>query len=184
MKIEYLIGILIILLVALSSCATIETNVVDELPGESGDEVVVISSEEGAVIEEETEETNETNVSALIQEAYEEAGLIENDTEETEEETVTSTNRILIEYFKGYPEDMSIDVGESITWTNMMDNFKHLVIVLPYDEVDQSYSIVPINDLQYILKNDMYTYTFNESGTYKWGSKTRFDKVQGIITVS
>ena len=110
MKINYLITIFTILLVTLTACATIETNVVDELPEETEEtEVVVISegeSSEGSVVEESgssEDNSNEKNVSVLIQQAYEDAGLIDNSTEtEEEEETTTETVKdINIEYFKG-----------------------------------------------------------------------------------
>ena len=64
-----------------------------------------------------------------------------------------------------------------------MNNFKQVILVLPYIPAEGKYSNVQINDLTIILVNESYEYTFEEAGLYKWGSKTKFDKINGIITV-
>lgn len=191
MKTNYLITIFAILLISLTACATIETNVVEELPEETEETTVVVISEEGGVVEEteEVEET-ETNVSVLIEKAYEDAGLIDNSSETEESnssdanETSSEVKEVSIEYFKGVPEDFSISVGTTVRWTNNMDNYKHIVIIMPWIEDEGKFSNAWMNDLEELLVNEVYEYTFDEAGSYRWGSKTKYDKVKGEITVS
>ncbi len=45
-----------------------------------------------------------------------------------------------------------------------MDNYKHIILILPWDEDEQKYSNVWINDLEEILVNEVYEYTFEEAG--------------------
>ncbi len=193
MKTNYLITIFAILLISLTACATIETNVVEELPEATEEsEVVVISegeSSEGSVVEESgsvEEDSEETNVSVLIEQAYADAGLIDNSSaDEEEEETTNKTIKdVSIEYFKGVPEDFSISVGTTVRWTNNMDNYRHIVIIMPWLEDEGKFSNVWMNDLEELLVNEVYEYTFDEAGSYKWGSKTKYEKVKGDITVS
>lgn len=188
-KLRYLIlamGVILLLFVSGCGKEKVSSNIVEELHGEDGSEDVVI---EEAVAEESAEEVgDEENLSTkeLIEKLSKEAGLISDDEEETEEEVSDETGpeikEIVIENFKANPKDLSIKVGDTVRWTNLMPNFKHIIIILP--DGDGTYSSRYINDVQDILLDESYEYTFNEAGKYKCGSKTKFDKVWGIITVS
>ncbi|MBR9691460.1 hypothetical protein GOV06_01615 [Candidatus Woesearchaeota archaeon] len=170
MKSHYIIGLIaIVLLLSLAGCKNAGEVVEDEVSGAATAE---------KVSEEETAE--EVDVKDLIKQLSEEAGL---ETEEEAEEVTSESAIIVIEYFKGSPEDLNIKAGTTVTWDNQM-SYKNIVIILPQREDSNKYETKWINDLVELWVNEEYSYTFEEAGSYKWGSKTKFDKINGIITVT
>ena len=194
MKIQYIIGIIaIVLLLTLSGCGT--TGEVVNENDVSSEEI----AEEETIADESSEESNEyegMDTKDLIKKLSEEAGLSTED-ESVEEEETTEENEteeeetvesdafeVIIESFKGNPDDFTIKVGRTVKWTNNMDNFKHAILILPKKNDSNKYETKEINDLVYLLHGESYEYTFDEAWEYKWGSKTKFDKVNGIITIT
>ena len=190
MNIKYLILALTILSLALSGCGEdTSDNVVDELPGE-----------EDSAADTETENLEELSTKEAIEQAYKEAGLLDDsEDEETEDESEqeaeeettaaatpagNSEHNIIIQNFRGTPDDLDISVGDTITWTNLMTNYKQIIIIMPWVTSEGKYDDKWINDVKEILTNETYSYTFNESCKYQWGSKTKFDKINGEITVA
>jgi plastocyanin len=191
MKFRILLMILVVLILVGCKKETTEQNIVENLSG--GGEVQEnvstevtepvaneTTEEEETVAANETAEENETDTQALIEQLW--------NTSKEEEETpaekpVSGIKEVTIHNFIGDPEDFSITAGTTVRWTNLMYNYQQIIIILPKNE-DGSYSSHWINDLVEINTNESYEYIFNETGTFKWGSKTKFDKIQGIITVS
>ncbi len=182
MKAHYLVGILaIVLLLALSGCKTgevVNPDVVEETSNET---------EEAGGSEDE-----EIDVKALLNQLSEEAGLETddgedevNESEESDEEEITSSDvkEVTIVNFKGIPEDFDIAVGTTVKWTNEMDNFMQIIVIYPQKNDSNKYEQMPVNDIIELLHGESYEYTFENAGTFKWGSKTKFDKIVGIITV-
>jgi plastocyanin len=170
MKTCYLIGIIaIILLLCLAGCKN---------AGEVVEDETVEEEVSGAAT---VEEEGEVDVKDLIKQLTEEAGL---ETEEEEEEEVVSTGKtIVIENFRGNPEDLTIKAGTTVTWENGM-TFMNVIIILPQKNDSNKYETKWINDLVELWVNESYSYTFEEAGNFKWGSKTKFDKTYGFITVT
>ena len=196
MKLRYLILGIVIGLLILGGCTkkTVEENIVEILPeNESGN----VSAEGAEGPEEISAEDRSLSTKDLIKKLSEEAGLpveeeegetaVEAETNEVAEETVeentgSQTEEVIIDNFIAEPEDLSVKVGDTIKWTNNMENFKQIIVIFPQE--DGSYSTKEINDKVEIFLNESYEFTFNETGSYKWGSLTKFDKIYGIITVS
>ncbi|MBW2996459.1 hypothetical protein KY332_04105 [Candidatus Woesearchaeota archaeon] len=166
MKTHYLIGIIaVILLLCLAGCKN---------AGEVVENETVEEEVSGAVTAEESEDVD---VKDLIKELSEEAGL------DTEEEVVSTGSTIVIENFRGTPEDLDIKAGTTVTWENKM-TFMNIIIILPQKNDSNKYDTRWINDLVELWIDESYSYTFEEAGDYKWGSKTKFDKTYGFITVT
>jgi len=197
MKLNYLILGLAIISLILAGCSADGTgNVVNELPSEA-DSTEEVAEEDVEVIE----SLEGLSTKEMIEKLSQDAGLIDADEEtdeedadeetdeedadeETDEETTTSgNNSISILNFRATPDDLSINAGDTVTWTNEMDNFIQIIIILPYEVEEGKYSNKEINDLIELAKDESYEFTFEEAGVYKWGSKTKFDKINGIITV-
>ena len=64
-----------------------------------------------------------------------------------------------------------------------MNDYKQIIVIYPFIISEGIYSNEPINSINEIWTGEEYSYTFDKSGKYKWGSKTKFDRIQGIITV-
>ena len=180
MRLHYaILAIAAILLIALSGCKNtgivVEENAADNKTTEAAEEQT-----------EPTEPTGPVDVKALLKNLSQEAGLpteesvAENETAEISAGTIYD---IAIENFRGNPDDLTIKVGDTIVWTNLMDNFKQAILILPKKANSTAYQTNEINDVVFINKNEKYNYTFNQAGSFKWGSKTKFDKINGIITV-
>lgn len=197
MKTRYLIlGIFVLLIMV--GCGTNknnEDNVVDELPTDAEVDDTNTDMEKSDEIPAEYEglDTKE-----LIKKLSEDAGLETDDGEDTEENDDNTTNtenddsedltsepgvkEISIENFKGVPSDITVNAGDTVRWTNNMDNFKQVVIVCAEEEKRYNCNS-PINNKVEILQGESYEFTFEEDGSYKWGSITKFDKIYGIVTV-
>jgi len=86
---------------------------------------------------------------------------------------IAKSNAIIInldENFKVDKKDLTIKIGDTVTWKNNMANFLHIIawIGLP--------KTTPIKF------GEEFTYTFTEPGEYKWFSTAK-PVCQGIITV-
>jgi plastocyanin len=201
MKIKYLIGIIMIcLLVFVNGCSKGDDsdNLVDDLNEISGSAVEdgvqdseaesqdSDSNEQDVVVIEYDDKTNAELVAELMQDLVDEDNAEEESSDEEaydEEVVVNEPKEIILEYFRGDPKDVTIDVGTTVRWTNMM-HFNHIIIILPKRKDDNTYENRWINeDLEQIWYDESYEYTFNEVGNYKWGSKTKFDITNGKIVV-
>jgi len=189
MKTRYMIGIFaVFLLLALSGCSG-KGEVV--APEEESDEDFGGGETEAAEDSEElTDGEKELTNKELLKKLQEEAGLDsgEDDSESADEtedttESVLEVKEVTIQNFKGTPDDFTIEVGTTVRWTNFMNNFKQLIVILPWDDDKGKYDFKEINDMKQILYNESYEYTFEEAGDFRWGSKTKFDKINGEIKV-
>lgn len=194
--------IMICLLILISGCRKeeISGNIVENISeAQDADSVVVIGSGEAKARESDSAQEVEQNDNVVIIEYDEETGtnadlvkelmkdLVDEDAaaeeEVIEEETAGAGGKqeIIIDNFRGDPKDLAIEAGTTVIWTNNM-HFNHVIIILPA-QGDGTYAKTGINDLQQIWFEESYSFTFNETGKYKWGSKTKFDTTNGIITV-
>ena len=132
----------------------------------------VVEPEVEEEVEEETPEAEETTEEEVVE-------------EEVEEDTSGELIELEIEYFKTQPEsDWSIKKGDTISWTNLMPNYVHRIAIFPEkEEGSGTYEQRWVNEVEDTLTDETYTYTFNETGKFKWGSLTKFDKIYGFITV-
>ena len=174
MKTSYIIGIIaVVLLLALAGCQNAGEVVEEEVSG------AATAEEAGGA------ENEEVDVKELIKELSEEAGL---DAEEAEEETTAavSSMEVVIVNFRGSPEDFEVEAGATVKFTNDMGNFVQRIIILRQKEFSNKFETRPVNsdDLVDLMPGESYEYTFEEAGTFKWGSQTRFDKINGIVTVT
>jgi len=182
MKAKYIAGIIaIVLLVVLSGCQKADVEV-------SG--ATVKDRTDNLTGKEETNKTEDSNdglsTKELIDKLTEEAGLDSEKEDEAAKETskaVSEEATITIINFKGEPADLNIKVGTTVTWKNDMDNMIQIIVILPKRE-GGVYSSKEINELVRIMPGDSYSFTFTEEGSYKWGSKTKFDKIYGFIEVT
>ena len=198
MKIKYIsIIIMICLLFLVNGCKNDKDNEniienIDEI--ENSDSVKIIGDGESDIVDEaeessdvviiEYDEVNGTNadvVAELMKDLVDEDGGEDETEEEEDVEVVDENQEIIIENFIGDPKDITIEEGTTVKWANMM-YFKHIIIILPSRE-DGTYSNNWVNDLKELWHNESYEYIFDEAGKYKWGSKTKFDKTRGIVTV-
>jgi len=194
MKTKYIIAIgLIILILALAGCKQQTTATENNTADQSSSEVIIeketVDSSEIAVetpteepnVEEQTTENVTEEPPAVVEENTTETTT--NDSQETADSSAAGTvHDVTIENMAGNPEDLDINIGDTIRWTNKMPNFAQIIIILPKNE-DGTYAKKEINVLNKTLTLESYSYTFNDEGTFKWGSKTNFDKINGIITV-
>jgi len=180
MKLKYVI--LSVMLFAIVFAAGCKTEV---LPVEDD---VIIEKEEtdssdpgGETDEESTDDTSETDTDeeTTDDEATE-------DSSEADENVTATSNETKEIVIKGFDSaDLTIKAGDTVKWTNSMENYKHIIIILPSKEDGEGFKSVWINDAfeGTILPGESYEYTFNETGDFKWGSKVKFQNIYGIITV-
>jgi plastocyanin len=178
MKIRYLIGIIAVcLLLAMSGCKN-AGEVVNTPTGN-------VAQENSTAAQEDANEagTETTDVKELIKELSEEAGL-PTETEETEDaETVTGSEaKIVIDNFQGTPEDLTIKVGTTVTIVNEQENFKHNVGI--WKKIEGNYVKTALDGYHILLPGDSYSYKFNETGDYKWLSKSNYPDTSGEIKVT
>ena len=198
MKINYIIGILIVMIFLLNGCGN-NGEVIQDVEDNEEDYFEKFEDQNNtdtAKEENETEETTENkneevDVKELINKLGQEEGLWEGEEkektsdggeEEGEESASTEENLITIENFRADPDDITIKVGETVRWHNLM-TYKNIILILPQKNNSNKYETKWINDLEEMLYDDSFKYTFNEVGNYKWGSKTKFDKIYGFIEV-
>ncbi len=165
MKLHYIIGIIaVVLLLSLAGCKN---------AGEVIENETVQEEVSGATTADEN-----VDVKDLINQLSEDAGLATDDSS-----NAITGSTIVIENFRGSPEDLDIKVGTTVTWVNKM-SFNNIIIVLPQKEDSNKYHTTWVNDLKELWLDEEYSYTFEEAGSYKWGSKTKFDKTNGFIEVT
>lgn len=193
MKLKILFVILIVLFLVGCKAGVDKTNENASVgEGTSVDENVTLetpvenetTSVEPETAENETVDTTEPETTEEIdnKKLFEELLGGGDEEEEVVETPESGLKNVIIENFRGEPEDFSITAGTTVKWTNLMYNYQQIIIILPKND-DGTYSSHWINDLVELNTNESYEYVFNESGNYKWGSKTKFEKIQGIITV-
>lgn len=197
MKTYYIIGLILVILL-LAGCQekvgeVVEDNLSEDTTETSTEYVNDSESvlEDNITVEDTTEQENQTSeenksVTELYEELSEEVGL-ETDDDESDEDVETQTAsdnpEIIINNFRGDPSDLNVEKGTTVKWINKM-HFQNVIIILPQEEDSSGYSNKWINDIKKLWINESYEYTFNQTGKYQWGSKTDFDHIQGIITVT
>lgn len=197
---KYFIGIIVALLISVAGCKKAENlNIVDSIDNNSfltteggreleSEELTYENNSSGQnpniVIIDYNEEngTNAELVRELMKDLVDQDAIKNIDTEsiEDEEEAMVEITEIIIENFRGNPKDITIKQGTAVRWVNMM-YLQNIIIILPKE--DGSYSSKWINDLKELWYNETYEYIFTKPGNYKWGSKTKFDKIYGTVTV-
>lgn len=178
-------------------------NQTEDVEGDLQEDVVVEveekdSTEVEAVLEEAVEEeetvVEKTEDATEPEETVEEEEIVEADLEEEAPEVNETVQEVIeeesgetieleIEYFRTEPDsDWTINKGDTIQWTNKMPNYVHR-IALFNEEEDGTFGQRWFNEVEDTLTGETYSYTFNETGKFKWGSLTKFDKIYGYITV-
>ena len=176
MKTSYIIWIIaVFLLLAIGGCKHADVEVSGATTGSN------ISASGTSEIQ--SSNASETEISATEGNNSGNEGGSNETAGETETEKPLAEETITIINFRGEPEDLSIKVGTTVTWKNDMENMVQIIIILPSKETGV-YSSKEINNVVRTLPGDSYSYIFNETGDYKWGSKTKFDKIYGFITVT
>jgi len=199
MKLRLLIAVLVVISVLIiSGCAGklpaeeeegAEEAALSEEALETKELIEKLSKEAGLTEDGEAEDAETTK--ELLEKLSKEAGLTEDEEaeeeeeeEEAEEEEVLEPQEytIAIEMFVGFPEDLTIAQGSSVTWINEHPNFMHIIGIRPklesgkYDE--------PITEKNEIFENATFTFTFEDPGIYQWYSATKYPESSGIITVT
>ena len=176
MKAIYIIAGMMILLVLAAGCEkTAEPT--EETP-ETGEETEAAEQTGEEETEQRTAEQNKALIEQLTQEAQEET---EDEETEEEPETLLTNVTVVIENFRGDPDDFNVSVGATVTWLNNMPNFKHVIGIRP--ETDSGSWGPAINEHAEIIEGESFSWTFTETGTYEWYSKTKYPATSGIIEV-
>ena len=89
-------------------------------------------------------------------------------TDTTEEIITENSNEISISNFAFNPEELTISIGTTLTWTNL-DSAPHTIAF-------ESFESETLNT------NDQYSYTFTEAGTYNYYCSLH-PSMQGTIIV-
>lgn len=90
--------------------------------------------------------------------------------------TPVSTDAVTIQSFAFTPQDITVKVGTTVTWTNQ-DSIGHTVTS------DDGDSLSPKLNSNMLQKGDTYTYTFSTPGTYKYHCSVH-PEMTGTVTVT
>ncbi|MBD3248644.1 hypothetical protein GF336_01190 [Candidatus Woesearchaeota archaeon] len=193
--------ILIAALITLSGCGsetTEEGAIVDHGPEEGNVDVVVTDETDNESDDSGTDNSQEddTDTKALLEQMNEDAGLVEDDTEddensvnetdtennETSEDAEPGIHEITMINFQGEPEDLEIEVGNTVKWTSEQPNFRHRINIMRYEE-DGTKSDPLLDPGMELLNGQTVEHIFNETGEYMWYSTTNYPDTSGDITV-
>ena len=87
--------------------------------------------------------------------------------------------RVVISASQFSPQNVQIDVGQTVVWTNR-DGSSHWIV----SDGDLQTSQVPrLNSSGPILPQNSYSYTFDKSGTFTYHDDLHPNQLRGTITV-
>ncbi len=201
-----LITIMIAAFVALSGCGsepTEEGTVIEHEPEDGDMEVVVTdesdnASQDADPSDDQADDNNETDAKSLLEQMNKDAGLIDNnsdsddedsgnetdtgDNETSEEDEEAGIHEITMINFQGEPEDIEIDVGDTVKWTSEQPNFRHRINILRYED-DGTKSRPLLDPGMDLLNGQTVEHIFNKTGEYLWYSTTNYPGTSGDVTV-
>ena len=91
-------------------------------------------------------------------------------TNELQTQNIQSSDNIEIKGFAFSPDTLTINVGDTVTWTNM-DSAKHTITSDSGSELDS----------ELLSKNQIYSHTFNTKGTYDYHCSVHTSMTGNII---
>lgn len=171
MKSKIIFGLIIVMLVLAVGCS--KETPAPETTKEPVPAVPIVEEEVTdvePVIEEPAEDTSD-----VTEEPEEVADEGVTDVEETEDELTADNFRVVsLKDLNAYPTEMEINVGTTVEWRNINDNFNHIIGW----KNQKGMGVVP----EPILPGESWSYTFTEPMVIKWFSTAK-PTIQGTITV-